>query len=124
MRRVELTEAVMAGWTRLDATQRERFFQAFVKAALRLDALGLKAWLRRRLKNPPLAAPIDLARFTISDADMALLLKQLPYEGGRCRWRDRAVEYHPTDTERFRPCSAHGSRSDRAARSANGGAHL
>ena len=74
MRRIELAEAVMAGWTRLDATQRERFFQAFVKAALRLDALGLRAWLRRRLKNPPLAAPIDLARFTISDADIALLM--------------------------------------------------
>ena len=37
-------------------------------------------WLRPRrlLKNPPLAAPIDLASFTISDVDMALLLKELP----------------------------------------------
>ena len=47
-----------------------------MKAALRL--LELRAWLWRRLKHPPLAAPIDLARFTISDADMALLLKKLP----------------------------------------------
>jgi len=68
----------MQGWARLDAAQRQRFFQAFVKAALRLNALDLRAWLRRRLKNPPLAAPIDMASFTISDADIALLLKKLP----------------------------------------------
>ena len=82
----------MQGWARLDAAQRQRFFEAFLKAALRLDALALRAWLRRRLKNPPLAAPIDLARFTISDADMALLLKQLPLraddaDGGTGLWK-------------------------------------
>jgi hypothetical protein len=49
MKRVELTEAVMAGWTRLDATQRDRFFLSFVRAALRLDRLELRAWLLRRL---------------------------------------------------------------------------
>ena len=75
MRRTDLTEATMQGWARLDAAQRERFFEAFVKAALRLDALALRAWLRRRLKNPPLCAPVDPARFAISDADMALLLR-------------------------------------------------
>ena len=68
----------MRGWARLDPAQRDRFFQAFVKAALRLDRLELRAWLRRRLKNPPLAAPIDPARFTISDADIAALLNKLP----------------------------------------------
>jgi hypothetical protein len=68
----------MQGWARLDAAQRQRFFEAFVKSALRLDRLELRAWLRRRLKNPPLAAPIDPASFTISDADIALLLKKLP----------------------------------------------
>jgi hypothetical protein len=78
MRRSDLTEATMEGWARLDAVQRHRFFEAFVKAALRLDRLELRAWLRRRLKNPPLAAPIDPASFAISDADMALLMKQLP----------------------------------------------
>ena len=78
MRRTDLTEATMQGWARLDAAQRQRFFEAFVRAALRLDRLELRAWLRRRLKNPPLAAPIDPASFTISDADMALLLKELP----------------------------------------------
>ena len=75
MRRVELTEAVMAGWTRLDATQRDRFFHAFLRAALRLNALDLRAWLRRRLRTAPLAEPIDPARFTISDADIASLLR-------------------------------------------------
>ena len=75
MRRSDLTEATMEGWARLNASQRQRFFEAFVKAALRLDRLELRAWLRRRLKNPPLAAPIDLARFTISDADIALLIR-------------------------------------------------
>ena len=75
MKRVELTEAVMAGWTRLDATQRDRFFHAFLRAALRLNALDLRAWLRRRLRTAPLAAPIDLARFAISDADIALLMR-------------------------------------------------
>ena len=75
MRRTDLTEATMEGWARLDAAQRQRFFEAFLKAALRLDALALRAWVRRRLKEPPLAAPIDPARFTISDADIALLLR-------------------------------------------------
>ena len=46
----------MLGWARLDAAQRQRFFEAFLKAALRLDRLALRASLRRRLKYPPLAA--------------------------------------------------------------------
>ena len=74
MRRTDLTEATLQGWARLDAAQRERFFEAFVKAAVRLDRLELRAWLRRRLQHPPLAA-IDPARFTISDADIAILLR-------------------------------------------------
>jgi hypothetical protein len=78
MRRVDLTEATLQGWARLDAAQRQRFFEAFLAAALRLDRLELRAWLRRRLQNPPLAAPIDPTSFTISDAEMALLLKKLP----------------------------------------------
>jgi hypothetical protein len=75
MRRIDLVEATLEAWTRLNPSQRERFFKAFLKAALRLDRLELRAWLLRRLKNPPLAAPIDLARFTISDADIALLMR-------------------------------------------------
>jgi hypothetical protein len=78
MRRIDLTRATMDGWARLDAAQRHRFFQAFLSAAVRLDKLELRAWLRRQLQNPPLAAPIDPASFTISDADIALLLKKLP----------------------------------------------
>ena len=75
MRRVDLVQATMAGWTRLTPSQRERFFQAGLKAARRLDRLEFHAWLLRRLKNPPLAAPIDPARFSISDADLAILLR-------------------------------------------------
>jgi hypothetical protein len=78
MRRVDLFEATMAGWSRLDPSQRERFFRAGLKAALRLDRLELRAWLLRRLRTAPLAAPIDPATFTISDADIAALLKALP----------------------------------------------
>jgi len=75
MRRTDLTDATMQAWARLNEAQRHRFFAAFLKAALRLDRLELRAWLLRRLQNPPLAAPIDPARFTISDADIALLLR-------------------------------------------------
>ena len=73
MRRTDLAEATMQGWARLDAAQRQRFFEAFVRAALRLDRLELRAWLRRRLQYPPLAA-VDPASFAISDADIAALL--------------------------------------------------
>ena len=48
MRRTDLTEATMGGWARLDAAQRHRFFHAFLRAALRLKGLELRAWLRRR----------------------------------------------------------------------------
>ena len=75
MRRTDLAEAVLSGWARLDAAQRQRFFEAFVKAALRLDRLELRAWLRRRLQYPPLAAPIDPASFIFPDADIASLLR-------------------------------------------------
>ncbi|OSJ36859.1 MULTISPECIES: hypothetical protein [Bradyrhizobium] len=74
MWRTDLTEATMQGWARLDAAQRQRFFEAFVAAALRLDRLELRAWLRRRLKNPPLAPPFDPARL-LGDADIALVLR-------------------------------------------------
>ena len=67
----------MQGWARLDAAQRQRFFEAFLNAALRLDRLALRAWLRRRLQYPLLAV-VDPAAFAISDADMVLLLKNLP----------------------------------------------
>jgi hypothetical protein len=33
MRRTDLTEATMQGWARLNAAQRQRFFEAFLKAA-------------------------------------------------------------------------------------------
>lgn len=67
----------MDGWRRLDAAQRDRFFAAFVSAALRLDQRELRAWLLRRLKNPPLAPPSDAASllFGDGDIDIALILK-------------------------------------------------
>ena len=68
----------MQGWARLNPQQRERFFQAGLKAALRLDRLEFRAWLLRRVRTAPLAPPIDPARFAISDADMAALLNKLP----------------------------------------------
>jgi hypothetical protein len=75
MRRTDLFEATMQGWQRLYAAQRHRFFEMFVKQALRLDRLELRAWLRRRLQNPPLAGPIDPGNFIFGDADIALLLR-------------------------------------------------
>jgi hypothetical protein len=73
MRRTDLTEATMDGWARLNAAQRHRFFQAFLSAALRLDQLALRAWLRRRLREPPLAAPIDPDSLMFGDAGSSLL---------------------------------------------------
>jgi len=63
MRRTDLSEAVMRAWARLNEPQRQRFFEMFLSAAVRLDKLELRAWLRRRLREPPLVA-IDPARFT------------------------------------------------------------
>jgi hypothetical protein len=79
MRRIDLFEATMQGWARLNPSQHERFFQAGLKAALRLQPREFRAWLLRRVRTSPLAAPIDAACFAISDRDLALLLlKQLP----------------------------------------------
>jgi hypothetical protein len=75
MRLVDLVAATLEGWSRLDEQQRERFFEAGLRAALRLGKPQFRAWLLRRLKNRPLAAPIDLAHFAISDSDFALLMK-------------------------------------------------
>ena len=85
MQRVELTKATMQGWSRLDAEQRDKFFEAFVSAALRLDRLQLREWLRKRLRSHPLIA-VDLARFTVSD-DMVALLQTLVSEPRHNRQR-------------------------------------
>jgi hypothetical protein len=74
MRRIDLVAATMQGWSRLDAGQRDQFFEAFVSAALRLDRVAMRDWLRKRLRNRPLAAPIDPARYMLGDADIALIL--------------------------------------------------
>jgi hypothetical protein len=75
MRRIDLVAATMQGWSRLDPAQRDQFFEAFVSAALRLDRVAMRDWLRKRLRNRPLAAPIDPARFIFADADIASLLR-------------------------------------------------
>ena len=77
MRRIDLVAATMQGWSRLDPAQRDRFFHAGLKAALRLNPLEFRAWLLRRVRTAPLAAPIDPARFLISDADLAILLRSV-----------------------------------------------
>jgi hypothetical protein len=74
MRRIDLVQATMRAWSRLDAGQRQRFAEAFLRAALRLDRIELRAWLLRRLRSHPLAAPIDPARL-LADVDIALLLR-------------------------------------------------
>ena len=71
MRRINLYEATMQGWGRLDPSQRERFSRAGLKAALRPERREFRAWLMRRLIEPPLAAVIDPASFAISKADIA-----------------------------------------------------
>ena len=73
MRRTNLTDATMQGWERLDDTERLQFFERFLEAAQRLDPLALRAWLRRRVREPPLATPLDLSTLSLSEADMALL---------------------------------------------------
>ena len=87
MRRIDLVAATLEGWARLDPSQRDRFFHAGLKAALRLNPLEFRAWLLRRVRTPPLAAPIDPARFAISDRDMALLLQALVGEPRHHRQR-------------------------------------
>jgi hypothetical protein len=96
MRRTDLTEATMQGWARLDAVQRQRFFGAFLKAALWLDARRAADFsAAAEASSQSKRAPIDPARFTISVADIALLLRAGKSAGriccragqGRGRWR-------------------------------------
>jgi hypothetical protein len=75
MRRIDLVSVTLEAWQRLDDRQRQRFAEMFLRAALRLGGPELRRWLRRRVRTAPLAAPIDLARFAISDADIALLMR-------------------------------------------------
>lgn len=79
----DLFEATMQGWARLNPQQRERFFQSGLKAALRLERQEFRAWLMRRLIEPPLAAPVDPARFAISKTDIALLMRSAREAPGR-----------------------------------------
>ena len=74
------------GWEPLTPSQQRRFFEAGLKAALRLQPPEFRAWLLRRLRHPPLVA-VDLTAFAISDRDMTLLLKTLVGEPRHHRQR-------------------------------------
>jgi hypothetical protein len=74
MQRVELTKATMQGWSRLDPERHDKFFEALVRAALRLDRLQFPEWLRKRLRSHPLAPPVGPAAFAISDDMVALVV--------------------------------------------------
>ena len=78
-----LFERTMNAWARLDDRQRQRFAEAFLRAALRLERQELRAWLLRRLIEPPLAAPVDPSRFAISKVDIALLMRSAREAPGR-----------------------------------------
>jgi hypothetical protein len=75
MPRADLFDRTMQGWARLNPAQRERFFQSGLRAALRLERQEFYEWLRRRVGEPPLAAPVDPACFAISQADIAMLMQ-------------------------------------------------
>lgn len=92
MRRIDLVAATMQGWSRLTPEQRDQFFEGFVSAALRLDRVAMRDWLRKRLQRRPLAAPVDPARFAISDRDMAALLETL----GEPRHHRQPLAHHGT----------------------------
>ncbi|WP_338833570.1 hypothetical protein [Bradyrhizobium septentrionale] len=81
MRRIDLAAVTLESWGRLDDRQRQRFAEMFLRAALRLGGTELRRWLRRRVRTAPLAPPVDLSRFAISD-DMAALLKAMPFRAG------------------------------------------
>jgi hypothetical protein len=65
MRRTDLFERTMQGWARLNDRQRQRFAEGFLRAALRLERREFGEWLRRRVSEAPLAAPVDQASFAI-----------------------------------------------------------
>jgi hypothetical protein len=83
MRRADLFQRTMLAWARLNDRQRQRFAEAFLRPALRLERQELREWLMRRLIEPPLAAPVDPANFAISQADIALLMRSAREAPGR-----------------------------------------
>ena len=75
MRRIDLVSATLAGWARLNPQQRERFLEAGLKAALRLDRQGfrsLAAAAGQDRRPSPLRSIWRRLRFRIGD--MAALL--------------------------------------------------
>ena len=94
MRRVDLCEATMQGWARLDAAQRERFFQAGLKAALRLNPPQFRAWLLRRLRNRAARRSGRSDALFNFGSRYGGAAENIAFQGERCRSRDRAVEDH------------------------------
>ena len=75
MLRADLYERTVQGWARLNPAQRERFFQAGLRAALRLERHEFRDWLVRRIGEPPLTDPIEPSSFALSKTDIALLMR-------------------------------------------------
>ena len=91
MRAIDLAEATTGSLGAASRSQRDRFFRAFVSAALRLDRVAMRDWLRKRLRNRPLAAPVDLTPLHSFGSRHGVIAETIAFEGERCRWRDRAV---------------------------------
>jgi hypothetical protein len=71
----DLFEATMRGWARLNPSQRERFFQAGLRAALRLERQQFREMAHAAAHRAPLAAPVDPNSFAISKYDIAVLMR-------------------------------------------------
>jgi hypothetical protein len=87
--------------------------QAGLKAALRLQPREFRAWLLRRVRTAPLAAPIDPACFAISDRDLALLLKQLPMMADDADSGTAIKSREKVEMVERMPLTFHGARSPR-----------
>ena len=90
MRRIDLIKAAMEGWARLSPAQREKFFEAFVQcggAARPACVAGLASAAARGQRRSPLRS--IRRRFTISDADFALLMRAARGAPGEAAGPDR-----------------------------------
>jgi hypothetical protein len=91
MRRIDLVTATLEGWSRLNPQQRQRFFEAGLKAALRLRATSVSRLVAAKAQEPA------ARRSGRSDAlhnfgfRHGLAAETIALEGGRCRSLDRAV---------------------------------
>ena len=79
MRRIDLFEATMQGWSRLNPSTDGAVFQAGLKAALRLDRPRVSG-LAPAAGQDRSARPLEMDPSALCDFrhDMVALLKQLP----------------------------------------------